>query len=325
MCLAWLVLITCLHHWRGMAGISSHERIKVGYLPITCHILCPVTLEHLSGNSRAFQAIKFSSWPEMIEALRGGKLDIAFILAPIAVALRAQGVGIKVVLLGHRDGTALVVQKSPPVSSLRDLEGGTIAIPIRFSCQNLALLRLCVRDGVDPNALNIVELPPPDMPSALASGGIHGYIVGEPYAAQAELTDTGRVLYQMKDVWPGFISSVVVVREEVLSERRSEVLDLIRAFYMESLWVEGHRRKAARMAAGLYGLPEHLIEYVLTTPPDRVSYENLVPKPEEFDEICRSMRNAGLIDTCPAGSDLVDTSWLPDQAGDLTPLPGDRP
>jgi NitT/TauT family transport system substrate-binding protein len=313
-CVLWTLLITCLHSWRN--GNSGRDAaLRVGFLPITCHLICPVTWKHLESTDLSFRAVKFSSWPEMIEALRGGELDVAFILAPIAIALRQQGVPIKIVLLGHRDGTALVVRDDPAIRDMHDLSGRTVAIPIRFSTQHLALRRLCSEAGVPIDTLNLVELPPPDMPSAVAAGAIDAYIVGEPYAAQSELAGTGRVLRHMKDARPGFISSVVVVREEVLADR-ARISPLLTDFYRESRWIEQNRYEAARIAAPVYGLPISLLRYVLNTPPDRVSYADIIPCPEEFRSLGREMVEAGLLEEAPSGEQLVDVSWCEKESSD---------
>jgi NitT/TauT family transport system substrate-binding protein len=46
------------------------------------------------------------------------------------------------------------------------------------------------------------------------------YFVGEPFAAKAELDGSGRVLYYAKDIWPHFISCVLVVHEKLIKERK---------------------------------------------------------------------------------------------------------
>ncbi len=301
----WLVAISALHYWQNVRHVPA-STLRVGYLPITCHLLVPVTYYHLKGTPYEFEPIKFTSWPDMIEALKGGGLDMTFILAPIALTLLKQEIPVKIVLLGHRDGTALVVRKD--LHSLADLADHTVAIPIRFSMQNLALRRLWRRAGLPMERLEALEMAPPDMPSALAAGGIWGYIVGEPYAAQSELAGTGKVLYQMKDAWPGFISSVVIVSEKALKAKGQRIKLLLNRFLAEARWIELHRRKAARMGARLYGLPTRLIEYVLTHPPDRVSYSDIMPKEKEFQEIAAIMVDEGLMESPPQGP-LVDTSW----------------
>ncbi len=312
---AWLVFITCLHLWCSgmrpfsMGGPDSDGHFRVGFLPITCHLLCPVTQARLRHTAKEFQAVKFSSWPDMIDAVRSSEIDMAFILAPVAIALSEQGVHVKIVLLGHRDGTALVVSRDSAVGTVADLAGKRIAIPIRFSTQNMELLQLCSLAGINPADMEIMELPPPDMPAALESGGIDAYIVGEPYAAQSELAGTGRVLAQMSDVAPGFISSVLIVRESVIRAEPAEVRALVREFESSAAWIEENRHRAAEIGAQAYGLPEKLLDYVLTSSNDRVSYSDVIPDPEEIDAIGRSMVRLGLMYHVPSGQDMVDLSW----------------
>ena len=81
-------------------------------------------IEHVSPaallgaeNGELFLPRMFQGFPEMKEALISNKVQAAFIVAPMAIALAAQGVPIKVVYLGHRYGSSLVVRKNGPVRS----------------------------------------------------------------------------------------------------------------------------------------------------------------------------------------------------------------
>ena len=83
----------------------------------------------------------FQGFPEIKEALISNRVQAAFIVAPLALALRAQGVPIKIVYLGHRYGSAVVVRKDGPIKTFADMRGRTIAIPSRFSDERLLLFR----------------------------------------------------------------------------------------------------------------------------------------------------------------------------------------
>jgi NitT/TauT family transport system substrate-binding protein len=48
-------------------------------------------------------------------------------LAPMAMALREQGVPIKIIYLGHRDGTTMMVHKDSGIQRIEDLRGKIIA------------------------------------------------------------------------------------------------------------------------------------------------------------------------------------------------------
>ena len=119
-------------------------------------------------------------------------------IAPLAMKLREQGVPVKIVYLGHRDGSTVIVRKDLPAQSLRDLRGKTFAIPSKYSNQYLVIRKLMEDQGVGPDEIKFVELPPPDMPGAIAAKAIDAYFVGEPHAAKAELDGSGRVLYHVR-------------------------------------------------------------------------------------------------------------------------------
>src|SRR5215210_2511114 len=194
--------------------------------------------------------------------IRAGRLDATFMIVPLAMKLRAQGVSVKICYLGHRDGSTVMVRKNLPATSLRDLRGKTFAIPSKYSNQNLVIHQVMADQGVKPEEIRFVEMPPPDMPGALAVGAIDAYFVGEPHPARAELDGTGRVLYHAKDIWPGFISCVLVVTEKLIRERPDVMRDLVRGIAESGEWAEGHRLEAAQVAAPYFRQDERVVRYV---------------------------------------------------------------
>lgn len=247
----------------------------------------------------------------MAESVKAGRLDATFMVVPLAMKLREQGLPIKIVYLGHRDGSTVIVRKDSPAQSLRDLRGKTFAIPSRFSNQYLVIRKLMEDSRVAPEEMNFVELPPPDMPGALAAGAIDAYFVGEPHAAKAELDGTGRVLYHVKDIWPHFISCCLVVTERLIRERPEVVRDLVRGIAESGEWAETHRPEAARVAAPYFRQNESVVRYVLTQPPDRVSYRMLTPTDEDLQQIHDLALKLGLLGRPVPMGELVDRSFIP--------------
>src|SRR5271166_5330408 len=119
--LGWLVLISGLHAYLNVnwaAVLNDYHpvekrKIVVAYLPVTCQLTCPVTdyISKYSLSGEMFLPKMFQGFPEIKEALISNRVQAAFIVAPLALALKAQGVSIKVVYLGHRYGSAVVVRK----------------------------------------------------------------------------------------------------------------------------------------------------------------------------------------------------------------------
>jgi NitT/TauT family transport system substrate-binding protein len=310
-----LSLLWCAHHkpWRSKPSTPRGE-LMVGFLPVTCHLTCPVTdfATKTSTTSTHFVSQRFTEFPTVVEALKSRELDATFLLAPLAMVLVAQHVPIKIVYLGHRDGSTVIVAKNSTAKSLRDLRGKTFARPSKFSNQYLVITKLMEDEGMQPGEINFVDMPPPDMPSALAAGAIDAYFVGEPHAAKAEVAGTGRVLYHAKDIWPGFVSCVLVVRQELIDERPEVVRDLVRGIAESGEWAETHRLEAAKVAAPYYRQDQKLLEYVLTQPPDRVSYRQLTPTDEDLQQIMKYAIKAGILEHEINLEDLLDRRFIPE-------------
>lgn len=245
--------------------------------------------------------------------MKAGRLDAAFMVAPLAMRMREQGVKVKIAYLGHRDGSTVMVRKDSPAQSLRDLKGKTLAIPSKYSNQNLVIHKLMDDQGVRPEDITFVEMPPPDMPGALAVGRIDAYFIGEPHAARAELDGTGRVLYHVKDIWPKFISCVLVVTDKIIEEKPDVVKDLVRGIAESGEWAETHRLEAAKLAAPYFIQDEKVIRHVLTQPPDRVSYRMLTPTDEDLQKIQDMGIKLGVLEKKIPMSDMVTRDFIPKQ------------
>ena len=232
-------------------------------------------------------------------------------IAPLAMKLREQGVPVKIAYLGHRDGSTVIVRKDLPAQSLRDLRGKTFAIPSKYSNQYLVIRKLMEDQGVGMDEIRFVELPPPDMPGAIAAQAIDAYFIGEPHAAKAELDGSGRVLYHAKDIWPQFISCVLVVTEKLIRERPAVVRDLVRGIAESGEWAETHRLEAAKVVSPYFRQDESVVRYVLTQPPDRVSYRMLTPTDEELQRIHDMAIKAGILQKPIEMKDLVERRFIP--------------
>jgi NitT/TauT family transport system substrate-binding protein len=247
----------------------------------------------------------------MVETMKAGRLDATFMIVPLAMKLREQGVPVKICYLGHRDGSTVMVRKDLPATSLRDLRGKTLAIPSKYSNQNLVIHKLMADQGVQPEEIRFVEMPPPDMPGALAVGAIDAYFVGEPHAARAELDGSGRILYHAKDIWPHFISCCLVVTQKLIRARPEVVKDLVRGIAESGEWAETHRLEAARVASPYFRQDEKVVRHVLTQPPDRVSYRMLTPTDADLQRIHDMGIEAGILEKRIPMSELIDRSFIP--------------
>jgi NitT/TauT family transport system substrate-binding protein len=269
--------------------------------------------DYISRHARAgnlFVPKLFQGFPEIKEALIANRMQAGFMVAPMAIALRSQGVPIKIVYLGHRYGSAVVVQKDGPVRAVADLRGKTIAIPSRYSDERLIVLRALQQNGVAPAEVKLVEMAPPDVAGALAAKAIDAFSMGEPYPSQAELGGFGRVLFQAREYWPDYMSCVLVVRQDVIDTRPAAVQLLVDGIARSGLWLEEgrpYREYAAEFVGRYYfNQPPALLRWALTRPLDRVMYAPLSPRKPDFDLVRDLMLASGVLERSIEFDEYVD-------------------
>jgi NitT/TauT family transport system substrate-binding protein len=291
---------------------KAQRELTVGYLPVTCHLTCPVT-DFTSKTTRTntnFNSRLFSDFPTVVSALESKQVQATFMIVPLAMKLREQGVPVKICYLGHRDGSEIVVAKNGRVRSLVDLKGKKVAIPSLYSNQNFVIHKLMADYGMQQKDITFIVLPPPDMPTSLAAGAIDGYFVGEPFCAKAELDGTGRILYYARDIWPNFISCALVVHEDLIKRNPEIVKDLVRGIAESGKWAETHRAEAAKLASPYYRQNEKVLNYVLTADPHRVSYLNLTPTDEDLQQIQDMGLQMGLLTKHIPMNELIDRDFV---------------
>ena len=320
---AWILVVSSLHFWLNVnwAVLANDfvapdkRKLNVAYIPVTCHLACPVT-DYISKFSEAgelFIPRMFQGFPEIKEALIANKMQAAFIVAPMAIALKAQGVPIRIVYLGHRYGSAVVVQKDGPVKTFADLKGKIIAIPSRYSDERLIIFRVLKKFGMKPSDIKMVEMAPPDVVGALAAKAIDAFSMGEPYPSQAEIGGFGRVLFHAREHWPDYMSCVLVVREDVIATRSTAVQTLVDGVARSGLWLEEgrpHREHAADFVGRFYyNQNPKILRWALTNPLDRVMYTPLSPRKVDFDLVRDLMIETGVLDKKIEFGEYVDTRF----------------
>ncbi|MGC2297434.1 MAG: ABC transporter substrate-binding protein, partial [Acidobacteriaceae bacterium] len=238
-----------------------------------------------------------------------------------AIALASQGVPIKVVYLGHRYGSALVVKNNGPVHTFADLRGRTIAIPSRFSDERLIVFRAMKAWGMKPGDIKMVEMAPPDVSGALAAGAIDGFVMGEPFPSQAEMGGYGRILFQARDYWPDYMSCILVVRQDLIDKRPETVQVLVDGIARSGMWLDKgkpYREDAADFVGRYYySQKPALLRWALTKPMDRVVYTQLAPRKADFDMVRDLMIETGVLNKKIEFSQYTDTRFS-DKASDQT-------
>jgi NitT/TauT family transport system substrate-binding protein len=295
--IVWMLFIAGAHYWLNMEH-DPRQVVTMGYMPVITNLAAPL-LDYASMDGKnpiRYRALKFASFAEMAEALRNDEIQAAFIIAPLSIVLRQQGEDVKVVYIGNRHESTLVVRKDLHARKLADLSGRTIAVPMRYSGHNLVLLKLLAEAGLEQK-INVVEMNPPDMASAMASGSLDAYFVGEPFAAQTLKFGASELFFYVEDVSPGFICNLLLVRHQFIEKQPEVVRSLVQGAVRSGLWARQNIAEAAQIASRYWGQPLELVKYALKTPPDRIVFDKYIPVKGELQEMADLMVRFKLIET----------------------------
>ncbi len=291
--LTWLVLISWLHYRLNV--YEGHRKVvQMGYMPVITNLAAPL-LDHASRNGEGirYKSLKFSSFAEMAEALRNDHIQMAFIIAPLSIVLRQQGTDIKIIYVGNRHESTMVARKDLRATTLADLSGKTIAVPMRYSGHNLALRQMLAQEGLT-NSVNIVEMNPPDMASAMTTGALDAYFVGEPFAAQTIKSGDSALLFHVEDFWPDFICNLVITKQSLIENEPETVKAVVEGAARSGIWARNNLDEAAEIASQYWNQPVDLIKYAMSNPPDRIIVDKFTPRPEEMQKLADLMVEFGL-------------------------------
>lgn len=301
---------------------ASADPLVVGGLAVTCNLTLPIActarsaLNQKSGNGAlAYEYSKYSGWPEVKESLMSGRIQAAYMLAPLVMDLADKRIPVKIVSLGHRSGAVIMVRTDSAYQKFRDLAGKRIAIPSRFAVDFLFLRKMLAREGMAPRDIVIVEMAPADMPAALYAKAVDAYCTGEPFGAAAQRAGYARVLRMTRDEWRNYICCVLTVREELIHENRPLVQDLVNMVAGAGLWLDqgpANRDKAVQIAAGrrFFNQDPKILQFVMTNPADRVTYGDLRMIRAEFDELMQLSIEAGTLKAPVAYEKYVDDTFF---------------
>ena len=291
------------------ASAAAVQPLVVGGLPVTCNLTLPVAcVARAAANDAdktgaakfAFEYSKYNGWPEVKESLMAGRVQAAFMLAPLVMDLADRKIPVKIVSLGHRSGAVIMVRSDSPYQRFRDLAGKRIAVPSRFAVDFLFLRKMLAQESMSPKDIQLVEMAPPDMPAALYAKAVDAYCTGEPFGAAAQRAGYARALRMTRDEWRNYICCVLTVREELIRDQRPLVQDLVDHVLGAGAWLDQNqenRNKAVAIAAGrkYFNQDPAIIRFVMENPTDRVTYGDLRMIRAEFDELMQLSIQAGTL------------------------------
>jgi NitT/TauT family transport system substrate-binding protein len=211
---------------------------------------------------------------------------------------KQEGNDLELAALGHRDGNVIVANES--VQSAADLKGKTFAIPHRQSSHNILMNLALAEAGLTADDVNVVEMTPSEMPSALVNGTIDAYCVAEPFGAKGVSVGKGaHVLYTSEELWENSLCCGLVFNGNFVENNEETA-----ATFTESYLAAGDAldsETAMTVATEYLGQEESILETSLQW----ISYNDLTVTKEIYENLTEKMVTYGLTDNPPTYDEFV--------------------
>ena len=204
--------------------------------------------------------IEFQSGPPMTEAIASNKLDFAGVGNMPIIAAQAANIPFTVIsqTLEGKKNVGLVVNSSSGISNLKELVGKKVAVGKGTNAYDF-LFRGLVKEGVDPEKLEIINLNPDEAQAAYDAGSVDAWAIWEPYLTINTLSGKGTIIADGEKL--DILSpSYQIVRTEFAEKYPDLVVAYLKTYDELLKWESKNEEEAINRYATERNLPAKLME-----------------------------------------------------------------
>ena len=266
----------------GSSGAAGEvAKVKVGILPISN--VAPLYLGMQEGFFRdeniEVEPVPAQSGNEIVTAMVSGDLQFAFLGYVPAMSARSKNLPLKLVAnadngaeQAEEEWTVIVVAEDSPIRDVEDLAGKTIAVNALKGVGEVVIKAALEKRGVDPDSIELLEVPFPEMPAALERDRVDAIWAPEPFLTSVLEKGAREIEAPLTTLGPLYPNGTYATTEQYLGENE-DVVERFQRAITKSLDHATQNPDAARAT-----IPE------FTQIPPEVAKEIRLPRwPSEID------------------------------------------
>ncbi len=260
------------------------EVVNIGRLICGGHLPLAVVEKKYQDQLKTFKlhTVQNRDWNDVITDMKSGELAGTFILSPLAMNLIHDGFPGKIVLMANRNGNGFVLsEKIESIDILKD-QKSIIAVPHIYS-QHHVLLHTVLKQHAVPKAnVKVLGMPPRDMVNSLRNGEIDGFVVGEPEGNRSIRLGIGWMAAISPEIWKDHMDHVFLASDKFIRDQPGKLQELVNQLVRAGDFIENNPHQAAVMGQDYTGSAAAVFEKVLSTPPDWITYTNMVANEDDM-------------------------------------------
>ena len=208
----------------------------------------------------ALTITKMRSGADIASGVAGGALDIGASQVVSLIAAHARGIPFAMIApttyysFEKRD-SALITPVASSLRTPKDLVGKTVGVSSLRDIFTLALMAWLTQNGVDPESVHYVEMPPSAAPAALEQGRLDASVVFQPVMSQAIESKKFRAIgYPLDAMGKRSQVAAFFATTDWVTAHRDVVERFARVIYDASVYVASHERETASVLAAFSGV-----------------------------------------------------------------------
>jgi NitT/TauT family transport system substrate-binding protein len=209
------------------------------------------------------ELVSLANSGSLAAAVAGGAIDIG-LANPIAVAsARSSGLPLAVIapsalFTAKEPATVLIVAKSSPLTTAKDLEGKTVAAIEVRGTQQASIRQWMAKNGADASGVKFVEVPFTTMAAMLDAGRVDAAMIGEPALSAAKpLVRVFASPYEA--VAPEWYLNVWFAGTDWLQKNRTTARTFVAVMNKTATWANAHQAETGVMLQKFLPLTDDVV------------------------------------------------------------------
>ena len=223
--------------------LPTAPKVRIGFFATLTHAPALVAQQlrlfeqNLNREGTQVEYVLFNAGPAVIEAMKGGAIDVAYIGPnPSITGYNSTNGTLLKVVSGATSGGAYLVVK-PGINTVADLRGKKIATPQLGNTQDVALRSWLKTQGLQTTVAgggDVTVIPTENAQSLtlFKRGDIDGARVPEPWASRLVLEAGAKVLLDEKTLWPPsgqYVTTNIIASQPFLNQYPGTVRSVLQA------------------------------------------------------------------------------------------------
>jgi NitT/TauT family transport system substrate-binding protein len=291
------------------AGAGETTTLRVSYVPYVGAAPFELGIEKGFFEERGLEIDqKQGPAPAPIMAqVVSGQLDVGFTTIPALISAVDGGAPLKAISSfdgiidpEHPQG-AILVKKDSGIASPKDLEGKKVGVVALQSELDVLLHEVVRRDGGDPEAVESVQVPFPEMLAALEADRVDAVVDTEPFLTQAEKEgDFEAISYPEVEVVPESAVTAFVASEQFIEEDPETVASFKAAMDESLQYADDHPEEAQATMSEVADMDPELVKEINLG----VIFEPVLDV-ESIEKFRTLMEDFGFVEDPPPASELL--------------------